>query len=74
MNLQASGLWLLVSVVSGAVGAGMLIYGIRQKAGLPLVFGVALSATPMITRSGGVAAILCILVGALFLTIRKFNQ
>jgi len=73
MEDQTSGLWWLVAVLTSAVGAAMVVYGIRQKDPLPLVIGVALSAVPMCVSSGGLAALLSVLVLALFVAIRKWR-
>ena len=71
MDSEMSGLWWLVAIVTGAVGAAMAVYGIRQKAPLPLVFGVAISVVPMMVSSGWAAAVLFLAIGALFLVLRK---
>ena len=47
MNGGLSGWWWFVTLVSGAVGAGILVYGIRQKDVRSIVFGAALSVVPM---------------------------
>jgi len=47
MEADMSGSWWLVALVSGAVGAGILVYGIRQKDVRSVIFGAALSALPM---------------------------
>jgi len=44
---EMSGWWWLVTLLSGAVGGGVLVYGIRQKDVRSLIFGVALSVLPM---------------------------
>ena len=72
MSAESSGLWWIVAVVTGAVGAAMAIYGIRQKEPLPLIFGIAISLVPMVASSGWAAALLSIAVGALFVLARKY--
>jgi hypothetical protein len=72
MSAETSGLWLIVAVVTGAVGTGMALYGIRQKEPLPLVFGIAMGVVPMLVSSGTIAAILSLAVGTLFLVARKY--
>jgi len=47
MEVDMSGWWWLVALLSGAVGSGMFVYGIRQKDVRSPVFGLALSALPM---------------------------
>jgi hypothetical protein len=73
MNAETSGLWLIVAVVTGAVGTGMAVYGIRQKEPLPLVFGIAIGVVPMLVSSGWVAAIASFAIVALFVVIRKYR-
>lgn len=73
MEDQTSGLWWLVTILTGAVGAAMAVYGIRQKDPLPLVIGVALSAVPICVNSGGLAGLLSILLVALFIAIRRWR-
>lgn len=55
---EMSGLWWLVALVSGAVGGGVFIYGVRQKDGLSLVFGVALSVLPMLVGAAWLSALI----------------
>lgn len=71
MGAETSSLWWISALVAGSVGAGMLLYGVRQKAPLPLVFGLLLSALPMTSDSGGVVAALALGAGALYLVFRK---
>ncbi len=71
MNGETDSLWLIVVVVTGAAGAAMAIYGFRQKAPLPLAFGVAISAVPLLTNIGWIAALISLALVALFIVIRK---
>ena len=73
MNGETGILWLIVVVVTGAVGTAMAIYGIRQKEPLPLVFGIAIGVVPMVVRSGWAAAVLSLAVGTLFVVVRKYR-
>lgn len=68
---DGSGLWFLAALLSGSVGAGLLIYGIRQKAPLPLAFGVAVSAAPMLFGGGISAMTLFVALIAAFMVLRK---
>ena len=72
MNGESSGLWLIIAVVTGAVGTAMAVYGIRQKEPLPLVFGIVIGIVPMLVSSGWVAALLSVAVGVLFVAARKY--
>lgn len=72
MNGESSSLWLIVAVVTGAVGTAMTVYGIRQKEPLPLVFGIGIGIVPMLVSSGWVAAFLSLAVGVLFVIARKY--
>jgi len=71
MNGESSSLWLVVAVVTGAVGTAMTVYGIRQKEALPLVFGIGIGIVPMLVSSGWVAALLSLAVGVIFVVVRK---
>lgn len=73
MNAQMDSLWLMVAVIVGAVGSGMLIYGIRQRDALALVFGVALNVVPVFVSSGALAALLTLALGVLFVVLRKYR-
>lgn len=73
MNAQMDGLWLMVAVVVGAVGSGMLVYGIRQRDALTLVFGVALNVIPIFVSAGALAALLTLALGVLFVVLRKYR-
>jgi hypothetical protein len=60
-----------MTIVTGAVGTAMLVYGIRQKEPLPLVFGIVIGLIPMFTGSGALATALFLALGAAFLVLRK---
>ncbi len=68
---DGSGLWYMAALLSGSVGAGMLIYGIRQKAPLPLAFGVAVSIVPTLVGDGISAMALFAALVVAFLALRK---
>lgn len=72
MDGDTSGLWFLVAVITGAVGAGVFIYGVRQKEPVSLAFGVIISIIPMFVSSAGLAAILSVAAIALFIVVRKY--
>ena len=65
-----SGLTMLIILVTGAVGTGMAIYGVRQKEPAPLVFGVVISIVPWMVPDW-VAAIVSVGLIALFMAVRK---
>jgi hypothetical protein len=73
MNGETGSLWLIVVVVTGAIGTAMALYGIRQKEPLPLVFGIAIGIVPMVVSSGWVAAVLALAAGTLFVVVRKYR-
>jgi hypothetical protein len=72
MDAEISGLWWIVAVVTGAIGAAMVVYAIRQKDAIPLVFGLGISVIPMLVSSGWAAAMLSIAIGVLFILVRKY--
>jgi hypothetical protein len=61
---------MLIILVTGAVGTGMAIYGLRQKEPAPLVFGVVISIVPWMVPDW-VAAIVSVGLIALFMAVRK---
>ena len=63
--------WLLIAVVAGAVGAGIFVYGFRQKKALPLVFGAAISAYPMLVKSAWLAGVVGAGLVALFVILQR---
>ncbi len=72
MNAQMDGLWWTVAILTGAFGSGMLLYGMRQKDVITLVFGLLLNAVPMFVDTGGLAILLTIVVGVLFVLVKKY--
>lgn len=68
---DGSGLWFLAALLSGSVGTGMLIYGIRQKAPLPLAFGVAVSIVPTLIGDGISALTLFAVLVTAFMVLRN---
>lgn len=74
MSAQADGLWWTVAVIAPAVGAGMFIYGVRQKAALPLATGIALNVLPMLAPDGLGALSVCILIAAAFQAVRIYSR
>lgn len=73
MDTETSGLWWLVAIVTGAIGTGMLVYAIRQKDPVPLVFGIGISIIPMLASSGWASALLALAAGGLFIAVRKLR-
>ena len=69
---DSGGLWLLVAVVVGAVGTAMVVYGMRQKEPMPLVFGVVVGVVPFALGSGWAGCSVSILLVALFFVVRKY--
>jgi hypothetical protein len=65
-----SGLSMMTILVTGAVGTGMAIYGIRQKEPAPLVFGVLISIVPWMLPDW-VAAIASVALIGVFMAVRK---
>jgi hypothetical protein len=72
MNGMTDSLWLMMTVFTGAIGAGFLVYAFRNRDGLTLVIGAALSALPMISGSGLAVLALTLLVLGLFFLLRKY--
>jgi len=64
------GFSMLIMLVTGAVGTGMVIYGVRQQAPAPLAFGVVISIIPWMVPDW-LAALLSIGLIALFVAVRK---
>ncbi len=64
------GLSMFVMLIAGAVGAGMVIYGIRQKEPLSLAFGVVISVVPWFLPGVSAAVASVALIG-LFMAVRK---
>ena len=61
---------MLVMLVSGAVGTGLAIYGIRQKEPGPLAFGVAICVVPWVLP-GGLALVVSVVLIGVFMAVRK---
>ncbi len=69
-GMMMDGLSMFVMLIAGAVGTGLLIYGIRQKEPAPLAFGVAISIVPFM-MPGWLAAVVSVGLIVLFMAIRK---
>jgi len=67
------GFSMLVMLIAGAVGTGLLIYGVRQKEPASLAFGVAISVVPWM-MPGWLAALVSVGLIVLFVAIRKRLQ
>jgi len=65
------GLWWTMMVVDSAVGAGMLLYGWRQREPLPLALGVVLNVLPFVPGSGLIQMILTSISFVAFFMLRK---
>ncbi|HOC71929.1 MAG TPA: hypothetical protein PKL54_03895 [Candidatus Hydrogenedentes bacterium] len=66
-----SGGYMMVALVCGAVGTGMLVYGVRQKEPLVLAFGVAFGVLPMVLTGSWGSLIGALVLGAAFYGARK---
>ena len=73
MNGQIGAGWLVVTLVAGAVGMGLIVYGRKQREPLPLVFGVALAAYPYVIRGAWLAAAVGVGLIAAFAAIRRYG-
>lgn len=73
MNAETSGLWWTVAIITGAIGTAMVLYAIRQKDPIPLVFGIVIGTVPMLISSGWIAAVLSIAIGVLFIAVQKYR-
>jgi len=71
MDLDMSGWWWLVAVASGAVGSGILVYGIRQKDVRSIVFGAALSVVPMTVGAAWQSALIAVGIVLGFVAARR---
>ncbi len=71
---EMSGFWWLLAVVSGAVGSGILVYGIRQKDGLSVVFGALLSFLPMTVGVAWQSALIAVGLVLDFIGARRFIE
>lgn len=63
--------WLFVSLIAGAVGMAMIVYGRRRKEGLPLLFGVVMAAFPYAVRSAWLVALIASALLAVFFLLRR---
>ncbi len=65
--------WFMITVVTSAVGMGMIVYGRKQREALPLVFGVAFAGYPYLVHTAWLAALTGIGLAALFMALRKLG-
>jgi hypothetical protein len=72
MSGNPSGLWWVLALVDGAVGAGIFIYGVRQREGWSLACGVALSVLPMVSGDGLALLALSTLVCGAYIGALKY--
>ena len=73
MNGEMSTTWLAITVISSAVGMGMLVYGRKQREAVPLVFGFAIAGYPYLVHTAWLAALVGVGLVAAFLAIRKYR-
>ena len=72
MSSDPSGLWWTLTLINSAVGAGIFIYGWRQREGRSLLCGVALSALPMVGVSDISYLALSVLIIAAYVAAMKY--
>ena len=65
-------LWWLGCLIASAVGTAMLVYAVRQKDAYSLVFGLEISALPLLVRSGILMTIALSATFGLFVAIKKY--
>lgn len=65
-------LWWLGCLIASAVGTAMLVYAIRQKEPYSLIFGMVISALPMLVSSGLLMVVALTATTGLFVTIKKY--
>lgn len=74
MNTQENTdwLWWTMALVDSSVGAGMFMYGVRQKAWLPLAAGIALNAIFFVDMNGISVLAITGLIGVAYMLLRKY--
>ncbi len=72
MNGETGVGWLVVTMVAGAVGMGLIVYGRKQREPLPLVFGVAIAACPYVIRTAWLAAAVGVGLMVAFAAVRRY--
>lgn len=71
MSGEADALWWLGCLIASAVGTAMLVYAVRQKDAYSLIFGLGISALPMVVSSGVLLGIVLVAAFGLFAAIKK---
>ena len=72
MNGEMGAGWLVVALITGAVGMGMIVYGRKQKEPLSLIFGVAIAGYPYLVRTTWIAALVGVGLVVCFAAARKY--
>lgn len=73
MNGETGLGWLVVTLIAGAVGMGLIVYGRKQREPLPLVFGVAIAACPYVTHSAWLVAAVGVGLTVAFAAVRRYG-
>ncbi len=71
MNGGMSTAWIVITVISSAVGMGMIVYGRKQQEALPLLFGVALAGYTYLVHTAWIAALVGVGLVLLFGVVRR---
>lgn len=71
MDAQASGLWWTLALLDGAIGSGILVYGVRQKEWRSLLCGLVLNVLPMLGL--GDTGLLLFSAGSVVAYVLSFN-
>lgn len=72
MDADSDSLWWALAIIDSAVGAGFFVFGIRQRAALPLLCGIALSVLPMLAPSGILELAITVLIGVAYVILGKY--
>ena len=70
-DAPADGLWWALMIVDSAVSMGYFVYGVRQKAGLPLAMGIALNVVPGLAPNGTMSLALTVLIGVGYYVVQQ---
>ncbi len=71
MEGDTNSAWLFITVITSAIGSAMLIYGIRQKKPVPLVFGVLIGGYCYLVHTAWIALLIGIILIAAFIIVQK---
>lgn len=72
MDQDTDSLWWALAIIDSAVGAGFFIFGIRQRAALPLMCGIALSVLPMLAPTGLLELAITMLIAVAYVVLKKY--